>query len=279
MKTADLIRQKLVTLRAETAEFEGMLSELEPAAAEDPAEPMAVLARDATAHDWLLGGVIGKGTLGMIVADPHVGKSTLMIQVCLALAAGQNALGWRIATPRTVLYCFAEGARALVAERIRACARTSGIGTIPPTGFVQAPAFSDFYVTTPGFRRLIERVRPDFAVLDALGYFFPGNENSAVEWKRDMVAPLMRLAADFGTAFCIVHHQAKESEFRTGWQKLRGTVAMYADSDWFWRLEGVPGEGNEGKRLLIVDKNKFGVSGQRVPLTFDKPGAYFSWVA
>lgn len=277
MKTADLIRSKIAEKQAELAELQEMQAELSTSKGKLPFVPMTDLLNEKFDWNWVIGGLVGRGTTGMLVADPHVGKSTLAIQLCLAIAAGQNTLGWRITAPHRALYAFAEGARALVAERIQASAKSAGILLIPPTGFVQAPCFSDFDVTSHGFHELIADTKPDFAVLDALGYFFKGDENSAVEWKQKMMVPLRKLTEDFGTSFCIIHHQVKESEFRKGWQKGRGTSAMFADVDWYLRMESVEGEGNELKRTLVIDKNKHGVSGQKIPLEFDKAGAFFDW--
>ena len=272
----DEIVKRISETKAELSRLNGLLGEISPMD-----QPVAVTMEDLCAEKfewaWILGGQIGRSTIGMLIADPHVGKSTLMLQLCLAFATGSNTLGWKVETPHRVLYCFAEGARALVAERIKACAKTSGV-TVPPTGFVQAPIFDDFNVKSPGFRRLIEDTRPDFCVLDALGYFGSGfDENSAVDWKKAMMIPLRELSAEFNVAFAIVHHKGKEKEDRRGWQTGRGTSAMYADVDWYWRLEAEDGDGNEMKRVLTVDKNKYGVSGQRVLLTFNKPGAFFDW--
>ena len=282
MNTEEMVRAAIREKRGDIAVLEEQLLELRGDGGEPPAIPIPefLLAEAATEHEWLVGGLIGRGAIGMIVADPHVGKSTLAIQLCLALASGHNTLGWRVAKPRRVLYCFAEGARALVAERIRASAKSSGIeSAVPPIGFVQAPCFTDFNVGSAGFRRLIEHTKPEFAVLDALGYFGGGfDENSAVEWKVRMMVPLRALTQEFGTSWLIIHHQVKENPDRKGWQKGRGTSAMFADVDFYLRLEGVDGDGNESKRLLLIDKNKHGASGSKIKLEFDKPGAFFSWI-
>jgi len=278
MNTEDLVLAEIEKHRKAIAELEEGLSDLRGDSGEAVAIPMPEFVTEPSEHQWLVGGLVGQGATGMLVADPHVGKSTLALQLCLALAAGHNTLGWRIAEPKRVLYAFAEGARALVAERIRACAKSMGMAAIPTSGFVQAPCFSDFDVTSLGFKRLIESTKPDFAVLDALGYFFRGDENSAVEWKQKMMAPLRALTQKFGTSFLVIHHQTKVSETRQGWQKGRGTSAMFADVDFYLRLEPVEGEGNELKRLLIIDKNKFGASGQKIKLEFNKAGAFFDWL-
>lgn len=277
MRAVDAAKKKIAELEAEAAEIKQLLRDLEPTTGKPKTVPMPDLVAEKFDWNWVIGGLVGRGTTGMIVADPHVGKSTLAIQLCLAIAAGHNTLGWRITEPHRVLYAFAEGARALVAERIKACAASSGMSIIPPTGFVQAPCFADFDVTSDGFRDLIAEARPDFAVLDALGYFFRGDENSSMEWKAKMMVPLRKLTEEFGTSFCIIHHQVKDSDTKKGWQKGRGTSAMFADVDWYVRMETKEGEGNESTRILVVDKNKHGASGQKIALSFDKQNAFFDW--
>jgi len=271
---ADLDR-RIADTKSELARLNEMLAEISGGDGEPEYVPVADLVKEQHDWAWLVGGVVGKGTTGMLVADPHVGKSTLAIQLCLGLAAGHNTLGWRVERPARVLYAFAEGARALVAERARTCMKSMGMPKPPSSAFVQAPCFSDFDVTSPGFRRLISQTKPDFAVLDALGYFFKGNENSAVEWKQQMMAPLRELTNAHGTTFLIIHHQTKESEFRKGWQKGRGTSAMFADVDFYFRLEYAGEDVTANERILYIDKNKYGSSGYSVNLIFDKAGACF----
>ena len=82
------------------------------------------------------------------------------------------------------------------------------------------------------------------------------------------------MVARYGCTFLLVHHQVKATINRTGWQKARGTSAMFADLDFFWQLEPVEGDDVGTARNLVQSKNKYGQT-QRWDLRFDAAAARF----
>jgi len=232
------------------------------------------LVNEGTAVDWLIGGLMVKGSVNMLVADPKVGKTTLVVQLALAITSGSYGIfGFNISECLPVLVVEAEGARRAFAARLATTARSMNV-EIPTNGFIQADGMTDFQIGSPGLERLIAASKAGLVVLDTLGYFHTGDENSATDWKKNVMVPLRKLTAKYGCSFLLVHHQTKESQERKGWQKGRGTAAMFGDCDLWLRMEAPDGT---AKRVLHVDGNKYGRMGYEIPLSLDTVRAIFTW--
>lgn len=257
------------------AELRTMLADLRGTDTNPPEMPLPDFLAKKTEVRWLVGGLIGQGSLGFLVGDSHTGKTCLAVQLALHLSVGKAFVGWHVPQPSRCLYAFAEGARELVRTRIETAANTIGCG-VPQDFWVQSESFRDFEIKRGGVARLIERTKPHFVILDTLERFSRHDENSASEWKRDVLDPLSRLIHEYGCSIMLIHHSGKESELRKGWQRARGTSAMYADVDFWFRLEAENGI-IDNSRTLHVDKSKFGISGTASRLTFDKQAAVMRW--
>lgn len=231
------------------------------------------LGETLTDFEWLIGGAIASGSIGMLVADPTIGKTTLLVQIALCLAAGRAPFyNAHVARGVPVLYLAAEGSRAAFQNRVRTAASALGV---PNTvnWYIQDRSVTSFDVDSRDFAAMVRRAGARLVICDTIGYFWSGDENSAVEWKAHVMKPLRRLAAD-GITFILVHHQVKASPDRAGWQKGRGTSAMFADLDFYLRMEPVEGDVSGTRRTLHQDKNKYGEV-RRWDLTFDPANARF----
>lgn len=220
---------------------------------------------------WIIDGFLPKGATGVIAADGGVGKTTLMVQLTLCIAAGRKVFRFNTSQSR-VLYIIAEGARPLFRERVRSAMRALNIPNSVDWS-IQPPDFFEFAADGRQFQDLVESSRADLVVLDTLGYFFHGDENSSQEWKAKLMGPLRKISQRYGTAFFLVHHQGKGLT-----KKGRGSSAIYDDADLFLRLEArEPDESNVDppERWLYVDKNKYGPSRTYKSLTYDAVNAVF----
>ena len=274
----DEIQAELTKVEADRERLLAMLADArgEAPASEMPVSSAAFLAEKHPEIPWLFGGLIAEDTVTMVTADGGIGKTTMLVQMCIALAAGVNTMGFNVYGPKSVLMVEAEGSRAAFQARFRQARislRLSHEAGEP--WFIQPETCRDYMIGSVGLERMIEASGARLCVLDTLGYFFQGSENKADEWKDGVMRPLRILAAKYHTAFVLVHHHNKDTE-KTGWQKGRGTTAMYGDVDHWLRLEQVEGEGNEPFRDLWVDKSKYGLMGHKIPLEFDSLAAHFT---
>lgn len=227
-----------------------------------------------TDFQWIIGGSIATGSVGMLVADPAVGKTTLLVQLALCLSVGRSP--WYHAPVSRVvptLYVIAEGSRAAFQARVDT-ARESLDVPRDAGWFIQQKHVTDYKIGGSTLEAMIRRSRAGLVILDTVGYFWTGDENSAVEWKASVMKPLRDMVARYGCTFLLVHHQVKATINRTGWQKARGTSAMFADLDFFWQLEPVEGDDVGTARNLVQSKNKYGQV-QRWDLRFDATRARF----
>lgn len=223
--------------------------------------------------EWILGGLVAPGTIGMLIADGSVGKSHLCVQLCLELAAGHHPLGFRVERPTETLIVMAEGARAPFQNRVRLAAQSLGLST-DLQWFVQPKNFREFAIGGAALRALVESSGAKLVVLDTLGYFGLNDENDVNVWKERVMIPLREWAREFGATFLLVHHTRKGYKAHDG-HPHRGTTGMYDDVDFYLLLDTVDGEGNGDKRDLWVRKNKYGRSGHRIPLRYESDRAIF----
>lgn len=290
LSTVELLRKKKKELLDRVADIDDDISTLTAMAPEGSGPVIAEkFLEESGEFDWIFGGLIAEGTVTMIVAEPRLGKTTLMVQLSLALSVGQSVLGYSVAKPRRVLYILAEGSRHAFRNRFRA---TCDSMDIPPSSldwWLQPPTMSEFKLSSQQVDRVIRGSQAEFIVLDTLGYFGGGDENDASSWKANVMAPLRAYAQELNTAFVLVHHPKKSSANDTSsrWERGRGTSAMFGDVDHYLTLERVPLDKHdeqlppearahlEQRRILHVDKNKYGLDDVCQKLEFWKPRGTF----
>ncbi|MHB8572524.1 MAG: DNA repair protein RadA [Candidatus Dormibacteria bacterium] len=183
--------------------------------------------------DRVLGGGIVPGSLVLLGGDPGIGKSTLLLQVAMHLAAGG----------RQVLY--ASGEESLPQVRLRA----ERLGPVP-AGLR--------CVSETDVDRLVAAARTapfDLVVVDSIQTCFRADLGSApgsVGQVRESAAELMRFAKDQGPAVVLVGHVTKEGTV-AGPRVLEHMVDAVA------YLEG---ENGAAFRVLHAVKNRFGATGE-----------------
>lgn len=285
MDRSSLLERLQAEERVLLNDLEQCRSNIEALSGIQASEPNAVVLREflgerLTDFEWLFGGAIAAGTIGMLVADPTVGKTTLLVQAALCLTHGRSPFGyrgnseiWRVTRPVPSLYVLAEGSRAAFQNRVRTAAAAIGVPDTVPF-WLPHRNVTDYLITSPAFESMIRTSGAGLVVLDTLGYFHKGNENDATDWKKHVMAPLRSMTAKYGCSFILVHHQVKATPERTGWQKGRGTSAMFGDLDFYLRLENVESDSTGNQRVLYMDKNKYSVT-EHISLTFVPAEARF----
>jgi RecA-family ATPase len=210
--------------------------------------------------------------MGFVAADPKLGKTTLLVQLSLLLAAGRPFFGHHTYPSRTLLVA-AEGARKSLAARVHRAAKTLSVPTSTPTWYVHGPTVKNFFLDGGEFEDALAESRPALVILDTLKQFWTGDENSAEEFTRHVTRPLRTFGTKYGSTFILVHHHRKMQPGEEGGpHQGRGTSIMFADADFWWRLTREKG-GLDDARVLHCDKNKYGPEFRPINLTFDGPNA------
>ena len=170
-------------------------------------------------RSWIVAGLIPDRTVSMVTGDGATGKSTLMLQLAAAAAAGVPWIGTN-PEPGPVAYVSAEDDLDELHRRLTSIAR--GIGAsladlenlhlIPLAGrdaVLAAPEGKAGVIGPTALWRalaaVVSRLRPRLLVIDTLADVFAGNENARAE-ARQFVGLLRGLAIDHNLAVVLISH-------------------------------------------------------------------------
>jgi hypothetical protein len=189
---------------------------------------------EESAQRWLVEGLWGASSVGVIGGAPKCAKTWLGLDMALSVATGTACLG-KYAVPESgpVLVYLAEDALAVVRERIEGMARHRGIDITEVEIHV---------ITAPTLRldrdrdrtRLLEtarRLRPRLLVLDPLVRLHGIDENHAGE-VAELLAYFRSLQRQFDLSVLLVHHTRKNAAGgAAAGQGLRGSSDIHAFGD------------------------------------------------
>ena len=179
--------------------------------------------------DRVLGGGIVPGSLVLVGGDPGIGKSTLLLQVCRNLAH----------MDASVLYI--SGEESLRQIKLRA----NRIGEFNE----KLTLLCETNLET--IREVMERKKPDVAVIDSIQTMFDEEISSApgsVSQVRESTNVLMQIAKGLGISIFIVGHVTKEGN-------VAGPRVLEHMVDTVLYFEG---DRNASYRILRSVKNRFG---------------------
>ena len=183
--------------------------------------------------DRVLGGGIVPGSLVLVGGDPGIGKSTLLLQVCRNLSA------------QGVSVLYISGEESLRQIKLRA----DRLGS-----------FNDRLkllceTNLENIREIIERTKPDVAVVDSIQTMFHEDITSApgsVSQVRESTNVLMQIAKGMGVSIFIVGHVTKEGN-------VAGPRVLEHMVDTVLYFEG---DRSAMYRILRAVKNRFGATNE-----------------
>jgi len=186
----------------------------------------------------VLGGGVVPGSIVLIGGDPGIGKSTLMLQVALELAA-----------TNTILYVSGEESERQIKMRATRLQTSQPEKTFPEQLFL---------VTETNLDAILEHVRavkPGMLVVDSIQtVYIPELESSAgsISQVRESASRLRELAKTSGMAIFVIGHVTKEGVI-AGPRVLEHIVdtVLYLEGDSF-----------QSFRLLRSVKNRFGATSE-----------------
>ncbi len=202
-------------------------------------QPLAVvrvgeIASEESAQRWLVEGLWGASSVGVIGGAPKCAKTWLGLDMALSVATGTACLGkYAVPEPGPVLVYLAEDALLVVRERIAGMARYRGLDLARVEVHV---------ITTPVLRldrdrdraRLWEttqRLRPRLLVLDPLVRLHGIDENHAGE-VAELLAYFRSLQRQLDLSVLLVHHTRKNAAAGVAaGQGLRGSSDIHAFGD------------------------------------------------
>ena len=189
---------------------------------------------EENAQRWLVEGLWGASSVGVIGGAPKCAKTWLGLDMALSVATGTACLGkYAVPEPGPVLVYLAEDALPVVRERIEGMARHRGLDLDPVEIDV---------ITVPVLRldrdrdraRLWEttrRLRPKLLLLDPLVRLHGIDENSAGE-VAELLAYFRSLQRELDLSVVLVHHTRKNAAGGVAaGQGLRGSSDIHAFGD------------------------------------------------
>ena len=167
-----------------------------------------------------------------IGGEPKVGKSLLVANLALSLAAGSDRLGFPVPTPRRVLVCQFELPIPQFVSRLATMRRAMG-SAADQNLFVDTCATGHLLSAPQGLQHFLvaaQAAKAEIIVLDPLYSTHDQDENDT----RAMAAlcqSLLRLRQASGAALIVVHHVRKSiGRYEIG-SAFRGSSALHAVGD------------------------------------------------
>src|ERR1700721_1513130 len=185
---------------------------------------------------WIEPGLLPPEGILFVGGEPKVGKSLLVANLALALAAGKDRAGFRIPAARRVLVCQFELPTPQFVARLAAMRRSVGT-TADQNLLVDTRAIGHLLSAPQGLSHFLNAARQAAAeviVLDPLYSTHDQDENDT----RSMAAlcqSLLRLRDASQAALIVVHHVRKSiTRFEIG-SAFRGSSALHAVGDSYMR--------------------------------------------
>lgn len=193
---------------------------------------------------WLVKGWIQSDALIMVHGPSGGGKTFVVLEWVLRMAAGLTEWNDVKVTPGPVIYLAGEGHHGL-RGRVAAWKQHNGVKRLD---MWLSKAGCDLN-TPEGYQRVTEairalKVRPKLIAVDTLHRFLKGDENSAQDAKT-MLDACARLMAEFSCSVVLVHHTGVSDEAQ---HRARGSSAWRGALD--IEISVVPGKENDPIQIV-----------------------------
>lgn len=194
---------------------------------------------------WTIEGILPCG-LCLVVAAPKTGKTRLVVQLGIAVAAGTDALGLTTTRSSVLMLSLEDGYR-----RLRAMAISHpDFGLIADGQFtvaITAPRLKngDENGLVAHLRRWLQRrTGPTFLVIDVLQRVRPGRRLGAGAYESDYgdLEELQSLAVQFGTTIALVHHTNQLRDAADPFDRVSGSSGLIGVVDTLLLLERQRGD-------------------------------------
>lgn len=157
----------------------------------------------------LIEGLVPRQTIGIIVGDSGVGKSPLLYQAAVCVAAGIPFLG-NVVSQGRVLYLDFENGLQQVHDLIFGLARYVGLQDVPRQLLTW-----NYHDSTPDWKasslkKMVDEIEPAWIIIDSLSEFVPAAEEKP-SVATNVYKTLRRIIREYPVSFTVVHHLRKQS--------------------------------------------------------------------
>lgn len=205
---------------------------------------------------WLVRNLWTEGGIGFILGDPKTNKSTLLLDMALAVASGTQLLGCDVDRPGPVLLLAAEDRPGLVKQRLDRLGRARGLSRddVQLRVIDERGVKLDSHADRERLRDVVRQHQPRLLGLDPLRRLTGEDENDS-RAMADLGSFLLDLARETKCAITIVHHLRKASAERREnlTARIRGSSDLFALGECYLFVQSRgPGE----RRLTVTLKEQ-----------------------
>jgi KaiC/GvpD/RAD55 family RecA-like ATPase len=207
--------------------------------------------------DYLIKGLLPARSIALLVGDSGLGKSPLVYQAGLCVAAGVPFLGLDT-TKASVVICDFENGIVDILELLDRIAAYLGLAGLPDNLYVWTlnDCLERYRQSGHTLIDIIDDVKPALAIIDSIGSYLPEAEEKNSAATR-MLQEFRSLARDHGTTTLGVHHRRKQSRKPN---ESAGPIESANLRDWFQDARGASTLINGSDYRLGVDEPFLGAT-------------------
>ena len=221
---------------------------------------------DETVETWLVPDFICEKRGHVIYAEPGIGKSLIVREVCACLASGKGVFGQSKREPMSILYIDHENIPTTDIRRSLIDMGFNAEELEEHFHLLSFPDFAPFDVPQGGaeLMKVVSILKPKLVVMDTASRTVQGKENDNNTWL-DFYNYTGKLLKAAGIAYIRIDHTGKNAD-----AGQRGGSAKKGDVDLVWYLKEIKKETvflfENQKHRVPIEKLKFAVKRELLPL-------------
>lgn len=208
---------------------------------------------DTDEEEWIIEPLLPARRLIALYSAPKVGKSLLLLELCVAIVTGRDVLGVELDRPRRVLYVdFENDPKADIRERLQAM--SVGPDDLERLHYLSFPNLASLDSDRGGLELMaaVTEYACEVVVVDTVSRAIAGEENENDTWLNFYRHTGLRMK-QAGVALIRLDHSGKDES-----KGQRGGSAKSGDVDAVWRLSRITDDSYrldcEAARMPITEK-------------------------
>jgi KaiC/GvpD/RAD55 family RecA-like ATPase len=199
--------------------------------------------------EFLIEGLIPRRTVGIVVGDSGIGKSPLLYQAAVCVAAGVPFLG-RPTTKGPVIYLDFENGVGQVDDMLDRLAKCLELSVLPDTLWCWNANDARMQLGVLGLSDLLNELKPALLIIDSLSAFRPNAEDKPKN-ATGLMQEMRRYVREHGMTVLVVHHLKKSSTKR---EEARPELEDAQLPRWFLEARGAGALINSSDVRIGIDR-------------------------
>ena len=208
-----------------------------------------IQASDYPEMEWLVNGVLPARGLIVLAGRPKSGKSWLVLDLALSVAAGADCMGRPVGRPAPTIYLALEDSPARIKER------SEIIGLAPDNAYIATTWSAADQGGFEELREMVRELRPKLIIIDTLAAFKAGSaviRKPQFEIDYEQARKLKTIADENNCCVLVVHHTRK-ADADDVFDTISGTLGLNAVADTIAILQH--SRGSDSGKLHITGRD------------------------